>query len=182
MGEIKPAEIKKARIEKGLSQAAMAELLGVSQKAYSMYEDGSRKPKIEKVNKIIEVLFPERVRTNVPRITLEDQSDSDLIAELKAHRMTLQQQVAFLQRLTETSLVTILEAVLGTNEASRVNRAYLETLLEWEAKKVAGFDPLSGEVKDEEIENIVLDRLNRLNVANANENEKRGKLVPSGKR
>lgn len=44
------------RIEKGLSQKAMSEAIGVAQSTYSLYEKGSREPNISKIVKIAEVL------------------------------------------------------------------------------------------------------------------------------
>lgn len=59
-----PEELREARTLKGLSQTEVAELIGVSLKSYQFYESGQRNPKIDKVNKLIEVL--EMQKTIVP--------------------------------------------------------------------------------------------------------------------
>lgn len=46
----------KARTDKGLSQQEVAEMIGVSQRTYSMYEQGTRNPKHEKIQKLEQVL------------------------------------------------------------------------------------------------------------------------------
>ena len=44
------------RFQKGLSQKAVAELIGVAQSTYSLYEKGEREPNIDKIAKISVVL------------------------------------------------------------------------------------------------------------------------------
>lgn len=48
--------IKKVRQEKGLSQKALGQLLGVSQQHIAQYETGKRKPKYDTLKKIIHAL------------------------------------------------------------------------------------------------------------------------------
>jgi phage repressor protein C with HTH and peptisase S24 domain len=53
---IKPDILKKTRIAKGLSQQEVADYIGVAQRTYSMYEDGSRNPKFDKVVLLRQIL------------------------------------------------------------------------------------------------------------------------------
>ena len=48
--------IKHARIEKKLTQKEMAQRLGISQQAYSQYENDKRRPKLETLQKIADAL------------------------------------------------------------------------------------------------------------------------------
>ena len=48
--------IKRKREERGLSQSETATLLGISQAAYSRYENGQRDPGLEMIRKIAKVL------------------------------------------------------------------------------------------------------------------------------
>ena len=48
--------LSEKRIQRGLSQKAMAEAIGVAQSTYSLYEKGAREPNISKIVKISEVL------------------------------------------------------------------------------------------------------------------------------
>lgn len=48
--------LKKARLNNGLSQAQLAELLGVAKSTYSMYESGKREPNIQTIRKIADIL------------------------------------------------------------------------------------------------------------------------------
>lgn len=53
------AYIKAKRVENGLTQAEVANKLGISQQAYSRYEKGTREPDFEHIVKIADVLgFP----------------------------------------------------------------------------------------------------------------------------
>lgn len=44
------------RQKKGLSQEKLAELVGITQQAYSQYENGGRRPSVETAKKIAEIL------------------------------------------------------------------------------------------------------------------------------
>lgn len=48
--------LKKARLNNGLSQAQLAELLGVAKSTYSMYESGNREPNVQTIKKIADIL------------------------------------------------------------------------------------------------------------------------------
>lgn len=49
-------KIKNERVRRGLSQAEMAEKVGVSQAMYSYYENGWRKPSLEVAKRIADAL------------------------------------------------------------------------------------------------------------------------------
>ncbi len=51
-----PEILLKQRIKKGLSQEEVATAIGVSQKSYSHYENGTRNPKIDKIIKLARLL------------------------------------------------------------------------------------------------------------------------------
>ncbi len=48
--------LKKCRIEKGLSQKELAEKIGVAPSTYSLYERGAREPDVAKIKTIAKVL------------------------------------------------------------------------------------------------------------------------------
>lgn len=48
--------LKRIRTEKGFSQGEIAEKVGIAKSTYSLYENGKRKPDIEKIKKIIKAL------------------------------------------------------------------------------------------------------------------------------
>lgn len=48
--------LSEKRMQRGFSQKAMAEAIGVAQSTYSLYEKGAREPNINKILKIAEVL------------------------------------------------------------------------------------------------------------------------------
>lgn len=47
--------LKQNRIKAGLTQVAVAEVLGVSPRAYQHYENGTREPNIEKLIKLADL-------------------------------------------------------------------------------------------------------------------------------
>jgi transcriptional regulator with XRE-family HTH domain len=51
-----PEILKKARFEKGLTQEEVAKAIGISQTVYGYYEKGIRIPKVDKVEKLVELL------------------------------------------------------------------------------------------------------------------------------
>ena len=65
-------QIKKVRQEKGLSQKALGQLLGVSQQHIAQYETGKRKPKYDTLKKIIHAL-------NVPILDIVDEDELEII-------------------------------------------------------------------------------------------------------
>lgn len=56
MGEIFHENLKKIRLQKGLSQKDVAEQIGVANSTYSLYESGNREPNVQTIKKIADVL------------------------------------------------------------------------------------------------------------------------------
>jgi transcriptional regulator with XRE-family HTH domain len=65
-----PEILLKQRTRKGLSQEEVAKAIGVSQKSYSNYENGTRNPKIDKIVKLAKLL---EIELNFSTSTLNDQ-------------------------------------------------------------------------------------------------------------
>lgn len=63
--EILPHSLKSNRLKKKLSQQQVADYIGVSQRTYGMYEQGVRKPKHDKVVKLMEILDVKVINTDV---------------------------------------------------------------------------------------------------------------------
>jgi transcriptional regulator with XRE-family HTH domain len=51
-----PKILLEQRIKKGMSQEEVAKAIGVSQRSYSNYENGTRNPKIDKIIKLAKLL------------------------------------------------------------------------------------------------------------------------------
>ena len=72
--------LSEKRMQRGLSQKAMAEAIGVAQSTYSLYEKGAREPNISKIVKISEVL----------NISIDDLfEDENIQNELDSYMMML---------------------------------------------------------------------------------------------
>lgn len=119
--------LKARRKEMGLSQEEVAKAVGVSQRAYSLWEDGQRNPKAKSLIKLEQILGTELLRTkenqnfDMPienrkevgafnqNILLEFamQSNEARIKELKEHN-------AFLQRMLESNLDSTRKAALAS--------------------------------------------------------------------
>jgi len=54
--KVTPEILLNARAQLGYTQAKVAELIGVTTRAYGCYEDGSRNPKFATAKKLVEVL------------------------------------------------------------------------------------------------------------------------------
>jgi transcriptional regulator with XRE-family HTH domain len=65
-----PEILLKQRTRKGMSQEEVAKAIGVSQKSYSNYENGTRNPKIDKIVKLAKLL---EIELNFSTSTLNDQ-------------------------------------------------------------------------------------------------------------
>lgn len=64
MIELSPQKLIKLRTAKGFSQQQVADLVGVSQRSYSMWERGETKPKTNSVIKLLEVLEVSEARAD----------------------------------------------------------------------------------------------------------------------
>lgn len=80
--------LKKARQKKGLTQQEVADKLGISQRAYAFYEDGSRAPKTQRLLQLGNILgiphsklitsSSSNLEQNVPHGTLDGVDEEDL--------------------------------------------------------------------------------------------------------
>lgn len=111
-----------ARLKAGKSQQQVANAIGVSQKAYSMYESGERNPKSDKIIKLKALFGSELFSTNsevvieepTPKYQNKGQGGDfyqDLyIAELKDKVRLLEEHNGFLSRNFEVSLNSIAQS------------------------------------------------------------------------
>lgn len=72
-----PEILLKQRTRKGMSQEEVAKAIGVSQKSYSNYENGTRNPKIDKIVKLAKLL---EIELNFSTTTLNDQKNKSEIS------------------------------------------------------------------------------------------------------
>ena len=72
-----PEILLKQRTRKGMSQEEVAKAIGVSQKSYSNYENGTRNPKIDKIVKLAKLL---EIELNFSTSTLIDQKNKSEIS------------------------------------------------------------------------------------------------------
>ncbi len=75
MEKITPQKLVKWRTAKGYTQQQVANLVGVSQRAYSMWENGETSPKHDSVLKILEVLEVHYSTSEVTHIITEAPAD-----------------------------------------------------------------------------------------------------------
>ena len=75
MGEIFHENLKKIRLQKGLSQKDVAEQIGVANSTYSLYESGNREPNVQTIKKIADVL-----NTSADNLLCIDDFDSFTLA------------------------------------------------------------------------------------------------------
>ena len=69
-----PEILLKQRTKKGMSQEEVANAIGVSQKSYSHYENGTRNPKIDKIIKLAKLL---EIELTFSTSTLNDQKNQN---------------------------------------------------------------------------------------------------------
>lgn len=72
-----PEILLKQRTRKGMSQEEVAKAIGVSQKSYSNYENGTRNPKIDKIVKLAKLL---EIELNFSTSTLNDQKNKSEVS------------------------------------------------------------------------------------------------------
>lgn len=56
MGDKFNENLKKARIQKGITQKELAEKIGVAKSTYSLYESGNREPNVQNIKRIADIL------------------------------------------------------------------------------------------------------------------------------
>ena len=97
-----PEILLKQRTRKGLSQEEVAKAIGVSQKSYSNYENGTRNPKIDKIVKLAKLL---EIELNFSTSTLNDQkykSEISIIPEsLEEQLKSIKMENKFLKNENE---------------------------------------------------------------------------------
>ena len=72
-----PEILLKQRTRKGMSQEEVAKAIGVSQKSYSNYENGTRNQKIDKIIKLAKLL---EIQLNFSTTTLNEQKNKSEIS------------------------------------------------------------------------------------------------------
>ena len=75
--------IKKARLDAGLTQLEVAEKLGVAQAQYARWESGGRNPKDETVEKLAEIL-----NTSFEILKGRDDGLEEIVSLLREHELT----------------------------------------------------------------------------------------------
>lgn len=75
--------IKKARLEAGLTQLEVAEKLGVAQAQYARWESGGRNPKDETVEKLAEIF-----NTSFELLKGRDDGLEEIVSLLREHELT----------------------------------------------------------------------------------------------
>lgn len=87
--------IKKARLDAGLTQLEVAEKLGVAQAQYARWESGGRNPKDETVEKLAEIL-----NTSFEILKGRDDGLEEIISFLKEQELNDIQKKEVLELLT----------------------------------------------------------------------------------
>ena len=75
--------IKKARLDAGLTQLEVAEKLGVAQAQYARWESGGRNPKDETVEKLAEIF-----NTSFELLKGRDDGLEEIVSLLREHELT----------------------------------------------------------------------------------------------
>ena len=75
--------IKKARLDAGLTQLEVAEKLGVAQAQYDRWENGGRNPKDDTVEKLAEIL-----NTSFEILKGRDDGLEEIVSLLREHELT----------------------------------------------------------------------------------------------
>lgn len=79
--------IKKARLDAGLTQKEVAEKLGVAQAQYARWENGGRNPKDETVEKLAEIF-----NTSFETLKGRDDGLEDIVSLLKRYNLSDKQK------------------------------------------------------------------------------------------
>ena len=79
--------IKKARLDAGLTQIEVAEKLGVAQAQYARWENGGRNPKDETVDKLAEIF-----NTSFELLKGRDDGLEEIVGLLKQHNLSSKQK------------------------------------------------------------------------------------------
>lgn len=87
--------LKNARKRKGLTQAEIAEAIGVAKSTYSLYESGKREPDVQKIKQLAEVL----------------NMTGDELLGLEAHTDAYREYLALRHRIGPERLIAYLKAL-----------------------------------------------------------------------
>ena len=79
--------IKKARLDAGLTQIEVAEKLGVAQAQYARWENGGRNPKDETVEKLAKIF-----NTSFETLKGRDDGLEEIVGLLKQHNLSSKQK------------------------------------------------------------------------------------------
>jgi len=79
--------IKKARLDAGLTQLEVAEKLGVAQAQYARWENGGRNPKDETVEKLAKIF-----NTSFETLKGRDDGLEEIVGLLKQHNLSSKQK------------------------------------------------------------------------------------------
>ena len=97
-----PEILLKQRLRKGLTQEQVAKAIGVSQKSYSHYENGTRNPKIDKIIKLAKFLG---IDLTFSTSTLSDQKSNNEIniipESLEEQLKSTKSEIKFLKKDNE---------------------------------------------------------------------------------
>lgn len=92
------SKIKAARQQKGMTQAELGKILGVSQSMIGQYESGARRPKIEQLIKISDALDIDintlLENTDSPVLRAMQRKNSPLYQDYKQHLLSSQIELA----------------------------------------------------------------------------------------
>jgi transcriptional regulator with XRE-family HTH domain len=98
--------LKEARTKKGLKGREMAELLGVSYSTYSKYESTERKPDIDMLARIADVLSVSTDyllgRTDDPRLHIQEVETDRGVAELHVSKPLTPEEIEKFREIIET--------------------------------------------------------------------------------
>ena len=83
--------IKKARLDAGLTQIEVAEKLGVAQAQYTRWENGGRNPKDETVEKLAEIFD-----TSFEILKGRDDGLEEIVSLLRKYKLTEEQKCSLL--------------------------------------------------------------------------------------
>ena len=86
--------IKKARLEAGLTQIEVAEKLGVAQAQYARWENGGRNPKDETVEKLAEIFD-----TSFEILKGRDDGLEEIVSLLRKYKLTEEQKCSLLNTI-----------------------------------------------------------------------------------
>ena len=98
--------IKRARLDAGLTQLEVAEKLGVAQAQYARWENGGRNPKDDTVEKLAEIL-----NTSFEILKGRDDGLEEIVSLLREHELT-EEDIKILSLVSEITKNKIAKMLL----------------------------------------------------------------------